>query len=77
MRNQSLASIVNNPKKESIFKRVKTLVSHKVTGKGVPFFKVLTEHQIEESSQIPRVNPAKDFKDYFKKLQDAEIDIYF
>lgn len=59
---------MNNPKKESILKKMTTLVRHKVTGKGAPYFKPLTELQVEDSSSIPKVQPKKDFKEYKKKL---------
>ena len=43
MHGQSLTSITNNPKKESVFKKTMNAVKQKVTGKGVPKFKVKTE----------------------------------
>ena len=43
MHGQSLVSITNNPKKESVFKKALNTVKQKVTGKGPPKFKVLTE----------------------------------
>ena len=61
---QSLASIINNPKKDSFMSKVKTLVKQKVTGTAAPKFKQLKESQIEDSQSIPKVNPEKDFKEY-------------
>ena len=40
---QSLTSITNHPKKESMFKKAMNSVKQKVTGTGVPKFKPLTE----------------------------------
>ena len=57
MHGQSLASIINNPKKESLFSKMKTVVKQKVTGTAAPKFKPLDESQIEDSPAIPKVNP--------------------
>ena len=65
---QSLTSIVNNPKKDSVFKRMKTLVKHQIQGGPSPYFRTLKESNVEDSDSIPKVRPNKDFKDYFKKL---------
>ena len=40
---QSLTSITNHPKKESVFKKAMNSVKQKVTGTGVPKFKPMTE----------------------------------
>jgi len=59
---QSITSIVNNPKKESMLKKMTRIVKKKVVGGGKPSFKPLKEDQIEISTLIPRVNPKKDFR---------------
>jgi len=64
MHAQSLTSIVNNPKKDSMLKKMAKLVKRKVIGSSVPYFKALKESQVEDSLAIPKVNPLKDFKDY-------------
>ena len=43
MHGQSLSSIVNNPKKDSMFKKMTSLVKSKVIGSSVPKFKALKE----------------------------------
>ena len=40
----------------------------KVTGSSVPKFKAIKESQVEDSPAIPKVNPAKDFKAYVRKV---------
>lgn len=40
----------------------------KVTGSSVPKFKAIKESQVEDSPAIPKVNPAKDFKGYVRKV---------
>ena len=68
MRCQNLASIVNNPKKDSLVRKMASMVKSKVVGSKEPKFKQLSEAQVEESTAIPKVNPQKDFKDYFRKV---------
>jgi hypothetical protein len=68
MNNKSLTSIVNNPKKDSVFKQVKTMLKHQLQGGPSPYFKALKEQNVEESTTIPTVKPHKDFKAYTKKL---------
>ena len=43
MHAQSLTSIVNNPKKDSLLRKVKNMVKQKVVGSSVPKFKALSE----------------------------------
>ena len=57
MHSQSLTSIVQNPKKTSLVKKVASIVKSKVTGSSVPKFKALKESQVEDSPAIPKVNP--------------------
>ena len=65
---QNLASIVNNPKKQSLVKKMASMVKAKVVGSKEPKFKSLKESQVEDSTAIPKVNPQKDFRDYFRKV---------
>ena len=65
---QNLASIVNNPKKQSLVKKMASMVKSKVVGSKEPKFKPLKESQVEDSTAIPKVNPQKDFRDYFRKV---------
>ena len=73
---QSLSSIVNNPKKDSLVKKMASLVKSKVVGSSVPKFKKLEESQVEDSPAIPKVNPQKDFKDYIKKVSKPSVKTY-
>ena len=73
---QSLASIVNNPKKESMFKKVKTMLRHQIQGGPSPYYKAMGEKDVEESTIIPIVKAAKDFKTYKKKLEHACVSSY-
>lgn len=57
MHEQSLASIVNNPKKDSLVSKMASLVKSKVIGSSQPKFKPLKESQVEDSTAIPKVNP--------------------
>ena len=55
-----------------------SLVKSKVMGSTEPKFKPLKESQVEDNPSIPKVNPQKDFKDYFRKAglrppEDDEI----
>lgn len=63
---QNLTSIVNNPKKKGIFQKAKDLYLQQ-TGKKTAF-RVMTEESVEDSTHIPKVNPAKDFKQYIRSL---------
>jgi len=67
MHMQSLTSIVNNPKKESFFNKVKNNIKSKLTNKNAEKydFKPMTEAMVEDSLSIPKVTPKKDFKEYF------------
>lgn len=70
---QSLASIVNNPKQESMFKKVKTILKHKIQGGPSPYYSAMAEKDVEDSSLIPLVKPHKDFRDYKKKLAHPAV----
>ena len=76
MHEQSLASIVNNPKKDSLVSKMASLVKSKVIGSSQPKFKPLKESQVEDSTAIPKVNPQKDFKDYLKKVAQPSVKAY-
>ena len=73
---QSLASITNNPKKDSLLKKMGGFVKSKVVGSSEPKFKVLKESQVEDNPMIPKVNPQKDFRDYLKKVSVPSIKTY-
>jgi hypothetical protein len=68
---------VNNPKKESMLKKVTTMIKHQISGGPSPYFKQLSERDIEESTIIPTVKAQKDFKDYKKKIAVAAVADYF
>ena len=76
LHSQSLASIVNNPKKDSLVKKLGAMVKSKVVGSTEPKFKPLKESQVEDSPVIPKVNPQKDFKDYFRKVGQPSVKTY-
>ena len=78
MHMQSLTSIVNNPKKESFFNKVKNNIKSKLTIKSAEKydFKPMTEAMVEDSLSIPKVSAKKDFKDYFKSLEKSEVGVY-
>lgn len=76
MKKQSLASIVNNPKKDSLVSKMASLVKSKVIGSSQPKFKPLKESQVEDSPAIPKVNPQKDFKDYMRKVSQPSVKAY-
>ncbi len=76
MHSQSLASIVNNPKKDSLVKKFGAMVKSKVVGSTEPKFKPLKESQVEDNPGIPKVNPHKDFKDYFRKVSQPSVNTY-
>jgi hypothetical protein len=71
---QNLSSIVNNPKKKGYLQQAKDLYLQQ-TGKKASF-RVLTEDTVEDSTMIPKVNPAKDFKQYFRALAESNISEY-
>ena len=73
---QSLASIVNNPKKDSLVRKMASMVKSKVVGSKEPKFKAMTEAQVEDSPAIPKVNPQKDFKDYMRKVSQPSVQTY-
>ena len=77
MHSQNLTSIVNNPKKDSLVRKMASLVKSKVMGSTEPKFKPLKESQVEDNPSIPKVNPQKDFKDYFRKVSQASVQTYF
>ena len=66
---QSLSSIVNNPKRKGIFQKAKDLYLHQ-TGRKIAF-KTITEEKVEDSTQIPKVNPSKDFRSYLRSINEA------
>ena len=76
MHGQSLTSIVNNPKKDSLMRKMASLVKSKVIGSSVPKFKAVKESQVEDSAAIPKVNPQKDFKEYLRKVGTASVETY-
>lgn len=76
MHSQSLASIVNNPKKDSLVKKFGAMVKSKVVGSTEPKFKPLKESQVEDNPGIPKVNAQKDFKDYFRKVSQTSVKTY-
>ena len=59
-----------------MFTKAINSVKQKVTRSGVPKFKPLKESQVEESALIPKVQPQKDFKEYFRKLKTADVATY-
>lgn len=73
---QSLSSIVNNPKKQSVFSTVKTIIKQKIKGGPSPYYKAMKERDIEESNTIPAVKAQKDFRDYKKTLAHKCMPMY-
>ena len=67
---------MNNPKKDSLVKKMAQAVKSKVMGSSQPKFKPLKESQVEDSTAIPKVNPSKDFKEYMRKVAQPSVKAY-
>eukprot|EP00347_Sterkiella_histriomuscorum_P013600 403364097 len=66
MKIQSLTSIINNPKSDTIYKQVSSFIK-KVNNND---FKQLKESQIPDSMSIPKIT-IKDFQDYLNSIRPA------
>ena len=80
MRIASLSSIVNQPKKDTLMKKLGRAIKDQVQGrknaKGRTKFvyKPMTEEEVPESSHIPKVVWPQDFRRAFEKRKDQQAE---
>ena len=72
MKMQSIASIINDPKRDSFYKQVKSFVST-VSDLG---YKPHSEKYFNESSSLPNIIDS-DFKHYLTSIEDVQISITY